>query len=137
MRSLRNLLIGRAAQRSLATLGNQVFLLRGDHVRAVEREDRLALLHHLAHEIDVDLFHEPGNLDVNVRDLRFVGNDLRRGAYVAHHRLLLHRRGPYAHHLLLARRDVDGSGRHVLAAAVVGILGHQVHAAVGSGARLV
>ena len=56
----------------LAPLRDQVLLLRGNQVRAVEREQRLALFHQLTDVIHVDLVDPAAHLDVDVRDLRFV-----------------------------------------------------------------
>src|SRR5262249_4289710 len=70
----------RAIERPSRSQGQEILLLRGDEIRAVDAEERLTLRHRLADEVDEDTFHEPRDLDVDVAHPRLVDGDPPDGA---------------------------------------------------------
>ena len=110
LRALGHFVIGRLAQLLLSAARNQVLLLGRHQVRAVEGEQRLPLVHQLAHKVGIDVFDPSRGLDVYVRDVALVGGYHAGGAQGAAHVLLIHRGQAHAERALLALRKVYQSG---------------------------
>ena len=97
----------------LATrMGEQEFLLRRQHLRAVDRQHRFTLLDGVAGEIDEDLLDPAIEARVDVRDPRLVVGDLADCADQPGLAVPLHGGELHANQLLALGRNLDRAGRH-------------------------
>jgi hypothetical protein len=85
--------------------GEQIFLLRREKIRAVERKEGLALLNRFTGVVDVEIPNPTFQLEIDIRERRFVVADDADGAQGLLHRLARDRHGPHADQLLAARID--------------------------------
>ena len=116
--------------------GQQILLLGGQRFRTVDGEQRVALVHLLAGEIDEHLVDPSFQLAVHFGDLGFVQRHARHGADGALHGLVLHRAVFHADELLLFGRDLHAAfgqfvGAPLVARLFAGVDRDQLHVAIG------
>ena len=116
--------------------GQQILLLRGERFGTVDGEQRVALVHLLAGEIDEHLVDPSFQLAVHLGDLGFVQRHARHGADGALHGLVLHRAVFHADQLLLFGRDLHAAfgqlvGAPLVARLLAGEDRDQFHVAIG------
>ena len=121
--------------------GEDVLLLRGEGLGAVDGEQRIALLDQLAGEIDEDLVDPAVQLAVHFGDTPFVERDARGGTDGVGHGFVFDGAVLHADELLFLGRDFDGAVGQAgigvgVALFVAGVDGHQLHAAIGGDAGL-
>ena len=133
-----HVLVGRFPQALLAPPSNQILLLGGDQVGTVEGEQGLALADQLAHEVHIDLLDPARDFHVDVGNLGFVWFHAPHCADGSLQGRATDFGGADSDELLLLHAQHDGAGRPVLHGFdFVGVLGHQIHPAVGGDAGLV
>ncbi len=99
-------------QHVLALQGQKVFLLRRQHLRAVERQQSLPFLNDLAGEIDEDLLDPALHPGVNAGDAGFVKGDLANGPEGMDPGPGFNFAVTHADQLLLLGTDLNGAHRH-------------------------
>ncbi len=122
--------------------GEQIFLLGGESLGAIDRHQGFALGHLAADEIHEDLLEPAFELAVHLRDSGLVERDARHGAQRTRDTLVVRGAVLHADELLLFGRDLHSAfgqaiGLAVVARLVPGEYGDQFHAAIGCDAGLV